>query len=90
MDGGAAVFVKANSESLTRASADPGLTLTDGFTVAFWLNPAVAIADGFRWAWLDWSVWQPAHALSFASGGIVFGAGLLSLRYQSRRISEFL
>jgi len=35
-------------------------------------------------------VWQPAHALSFASGGIIFVVGLLSLRYQSRRISEFL
>ena len=62
----------------------------NGWGLIYWLNPAVAIADGFRWAWLDWSVWQPAHALSFASGGIIFGVGLLSLRYQSRRISEFL
>jgi lipopolysaccharide transport system permease protein len=63
---------------------------TNGWGILYWVNPAVAIADGFRWAWLDWSVWQPAHAVSFVSGGTAFAVGLLFLRYQSRRITEFL
>lgn len=63
---------------------------TNGWGILYWLNPAVAMADGYRWAWLDWSVWQPAHLISFASGGLSFVAGLFLLRYQSRRISEFL
>lgn len=62
----------------------------NGWGLVYWLNPAVAFADGFRWAWLDWSVWQPAHAVSFASGGLSFIVGLFYLRYQSRRITEFL
>lgn len=62
----------------------------NGWGVFYWLNPAVAMSDGFRWAWLDWPVWQSAHLISFASGSMAFVLGLYTLRYQSRRISEFL
>ena len=61
-----------------------------GWGLLYWLNPAVALSDGFRWAWLDWDVWQPAHALSFASGLLVFLLGTFSLRWRSRRLNEFL
>jgi lipopolysaccharide transport system permease protein len=61
-----------------------------GWGLLYWLNPAVAMADGFRWAWLGWNVWQPAHAISFASGGLSFAAGILAMRWRSRRLNEFL
>ena len=61
-----------------------------GWGILYWLNPAVAMADGFRWAWLGWDVWQPAHAISAASGILGFVFGLLALRWRSRRLNEFL
>jgi ABC-type polysaccharide/polyol phosphate export permease len=62
----------------------------EGWGIFYWLNPAVAMADGFRWAWLGWDVWQPAHAISAASGILGFVFGLLALRWRSRRLNEFL
>lgn len=61
-----------------------------GLGLLYWFNPAVAMTDAYRWAWLGWDVWQPAHALSFASGGLSFAAGILALRWRARRLNEFL
>lgn len=61
-----------------------------GWELLYWLNPAVAMADGFRWAWMGWDVWQPFHAISAASGILGFVAGGLALRWRSRRLNEFL
>jgi len=61
-----------------------------GWGILYWLNPAVAMADGFRWAWLGWDVWQPAHLISAASGVLGFFGGLLTLRWRSRRLNEFI
>ncbi|MEY4460692.1 MAG: hypothetical protein RL429_681 [Bacteroidota bacterium] len=61
-----------------------------GFGILYWLNPAVAMADGFRWAWLGWDVLQPAHLLSAGSGILGFAVGLLTLRWRSKRLNEFM
>ncbi|MFZ9189929.1 MAG: ABC transporter permease [Schleiferiaceae bacterium] len=61
-----------------------------GLGILYWLNPAVAMADGFRWAWLGWDVLQPAHLLSAGSGILGFAVGLLTLRWRSKRLNEFM
>ncbi len=61
-----------------------------GFGILYWLNPAVAMADGSRWAWLGWDVLQPAHVLSAGSGILGFAVGLLTLRWRSKRLNEFM
>ena len=71
--------------ALPSASFEP-----KGWGILYWLNPAVAMADGFRWAWLGWDVLQPAHLLSAGSGILGFVVGLLSLRWRSRRLNEFM
>jgi lipopolysaccharide transport system permease protein len=55
-----------------------------------YLNPFVAICDGFRWTWMDINNWSGLHYISFLMIIILYLSGITAIRYTEDKMVDTL
>ncbi|CAI8372841.1 MAG: Teichoic acid translocation permease protein TagG [Owenweeksia sp. TMED14] len=60
------------------------------FEWILYLNPFVAIADGFRWTWLGINSWSELHYISFLMIIVIYFSGYTAIRYSENKMVDTL